>query len=69
MYKRKIYLKMKINSTKREKNTATLSIVLNITNNCLLKFGINRTSFKIRSNLKVLKTLNPEFVSRPPKPA
>lgn len=48
-------------STRREKNTATLSIVRSITNNCRLKFGMNRTSFKILSKRNVRKTLKPEF--------
>ena len=55
-----LYLNMNINSIKRPKNTATLSIVRSITTSCLLKLGKNRTSFKIRSNLKVLSTDNPE---------
>ena len=49
-----------MNSIRRPKNTATLSIVLSITTNCLLKLGRKRTSFKILSNLNVLKTDNPE---------
>lgn len=57
-----------MNKTKSEKNTATLSIVLSMTNNCRLKFGMNRTSFSIRSNLNVRSTLNPELVSLPPIP-
>ena len=47
-------------SIRRPKNTATLSIVLSITTSCLLKFGKNRTSFKIRRSRNVLKTDKPE---------
>lgn len=43
-----------------EKNTATLSIVRNMTNNCLLRLGMNLTSFNILSNRKVLNTERPE---------
>lgn len=53
----------KINS---EKNTATLSIVLNMTNNCLLKFGMKRTSFNIRNNRKVRRTDRPELPALSP---
>lgn len=60
----KAYLKMKMNRTKREKNTATLSMVRNITNSCLLRFGIKRTSFKILNNRNVLSTLRPELPLR-----
>ena len=51
---------MKMNSIRRPKNTATLSIVLSITTSCLLKLGKNRTNFKILSNLNVLSTDKPE---------
>ena len=51
---------MNMNSIRRPKNTATLSIVLSITTNCLLKLGKNRTSFKILSSLNVLRTDNPD---------
>ena len=54
------YLNMNIKSMRRPKNTATLSIVLSITTNCLLKLGRNRTSFKILSSLNVRRTDNPE---------
>ena len=54
------YLNMKMNSIRRPKNTATLSIVLSITTSCLLKLGKNRTNFKILSNLNVLSTDKPE---------
>lgn len=50
-----------------EKNIATLSIVRNMTNSCRRKFGINRTSFKIRNSRNVRKTLNPELPSLMPK--
>ena len=49
-----------MNSIRRPKNTATLSIVLSITTSCLLKLGKNRTNFKILSNLNVLSTDKPE---------
>lgn len=51
---------MKINKINKEKNTATLSIVRSMTNNCLRRFGINRTSLRILKSLKVRKTLKPE---------
>ena len=51
---------MNIKSIRRPKNTATLSIVLSITTNCLLKFGKNRTSFKIRRSRNVLRTDKPD---------
>ena len=51
---------MNIKSIRRPKNTATLSIVLSITTNCLLKLGKNRTSFKIRRSRNVLKTDKPD---------
>ena len=51
---------MNIKSMRRPKNTATLSIVLSITTNCLLKLGRNLTSFKILSSLNVRRTDNPE---------
>lgn len=50
-----------------EKKTATLSIVLSITNNCRLRFGMNLTSFNILSSLKVLSTLSPELPSLAPR--
>lgn len=52
-----------MNKINNEKKTATLSIVRNITNNCLLRFGIKRTSFNILSNLNVRNTLKPELLS------
>lgn len=55
------YLNMKINNIRSEKNTATLSIVRSMTNNCLRRFGMNRTSFNIRKSLNVLRTLKPEL--------
>lgn len=51
-------------STNREKNTATLSIVRSITNSCLLKLGINRTSFNIRNSRNVRSTDRPELPAR-----
>lgn len=65
MKNRPTYLKMKINKISNEKNMATLSIVRSMTNNCRLKFGMNRTNFNIRSNRNVLKTDKPEFVAAP----
>ena len=59
------YLKMKINKISNEKNMATLSIVRSMTNNCRLKFGMNRTNFNMRSNRTVLSTDKPEFVAAP----
>lgn len=60
----KTYLKMNINNTKSEKNTATLSIVRNITNSCRRRFGINRTSFNMRRRRNVRKTDNPELPAK-----
>lgn len=54
------YLNMKINNINNEKNIATLSMVLNITNNCLLRLGMNLTNFNIRRSRNVLKTESPE---------
>jgi len=58
------YLNIKMNSTKREKNTATLSMVRSITKSCRRKFGRNRTSFRILSSRKVRSTLRPELPPR-----
>lgn len=58
------YLNIKMKSTKREKNTATLSIVRSITKSCRRKFGRNRTSFRILSKRKVRRTLRPELPPR-----
>lgn len=46
-----------------EKNTATLSIVRNMTKSCLRKLGMKRTSFNILRSLNVRKTLRPELAS------
>lgn len=54
------YLNMKINNISNEKNIATLSMVLNITNSCLLRLGMNLTNFSIRKSRNVLKTESPE---------
>lgn len=63
------YLNIKINNINKEKKTATLSMVRSITNNCRLRFGMNRTSFNILKSLKVLNTLKPEPpVLSPPSP-
>jgi hypothetical protein len=59
------YLKMKMNKMSKEKKMATLSMVRSMTNNCRLKFGMNRTNFSIRSSLNVLNTDNPELVVAP----
>lgn len=50
-----------------EKKMATLSIVRSITNNCRRKFGMNRTSFRMRNKRKVRSTLSPELPSPIPK--
>ena len=50
---------MKMNNTSNAKKIATLSIVLSITINCLLKFGRNLTSFNILKRRKVRKTERP----------
>lgn len=55
-----IYLNMKMNSIRSEKNIATLSIVRSITNNWRRRLGIKRTSFRIRKRRKVLRTESPE---------
>lgn len=60
------YLKMKIKRTRREKKTATLSIVRNMTTNCLRRLGMKRTNFRIRRRRKVRSTLRPELPSRSP---
>lgn len=54
-----------MNSIRSEKKIATLSIVRSITNSCLLRFGINRTNFKILSRRKVRSTDNPELPLAP----
>lgn len=59
-----IYLNMKMKSTRREKNMATLSIVLNMTNSCRRKLGMNRTSFSMRRSRNVLNTDSPELPAR-----
>lgn len=48
-----------MNKQRREKNVATLSIVLSITISCLLKAGIKRTNLRIRSNRNVRNTDTP----------
>lgn len=58
------YLNIKMKSTKREKNTATLSMVRSITKSCLRRLGRNRTSFRILSRRKVRRTLRPELPPR-----
>lgn len=61
------HLKMNMNKMSSEKNIATLSIVRSITNNWRLRFGIKRTSFRIRNKRNVRKTLRPELPSPSPK--
>lgn len=58
------YLNIKIKRTRREKKTATLSIVLNITKSCRLRLGIKRTSFKMRNSRKVRRTDRPELPAK-----
>lgn len=58
---------MKINKINNEKKIATLSIVRSITNSWRLKFGINRTSFRIRNRRNVRSTDSPELAAPPPK--
>ena len=48
-----------MNSIRRAKNTATLSIVRSMTTSCLLRFGRNLTSFKILNSRNVLSTERP----------
>lgn len=62
------HLNMKMNNIRSEKNIATLSIVLSMTNNWRRRFGINRTSLRIRSNRNVRSTDNPELPLDPPSP-
>lgn len=45
-----------MNKISREKNVATLSIVLSITINCLRSAGMNRISLRIRRRRKVRST-------------
>lgn len=47
-------------STRSEKNTATLSIVRNMTKSCRLKLGMKRTSLRILNNRNVRSTLRPD---------
>lgn len=56
---------MNMNKIRSEKKIATLSIVLNITNSCLRKFGMNRTNLRILKSRKVRSTLNPELLCWP----
>lgn len=58
------YLNIKMNSTNREKNTATLSMVRSMTNSWRRRFGRKRTSFRIRKRRKVRNTLRPELPLR-----
>lgn len=58
------YLNIKMKSTKREKNTATLSMVRSITNSCRRRLGRKRTNFRILRRRKVRKTLRPELPPR-----
>lgn len=58
------YLNIKMKSTKREKNTATLSMVRSITKSWRRRLGRNRTSFRILRRRKVRRTLKPELPLR-----
>lgn len=55
---------MKINSTSREKKTATLSMVRSMTNSCRRRLGMNLTSFSMRSSRKVRRTESPELPAK-----
>ncbi|CRK92627.1 CLUMA_CG006184, isoform A [Clunio marinus] len=57
-----------MNKINNEKNIATLSIVRNMTNNCLRRLGMNRTNLRILSNRNVLKTDKPELPLAPSPP-
>jgi hypothetical protein len=57
---KKVYLKIKMKSIRSPKNTATLSMVLNITISWRRRFGKNLTSFIILRRRNVLKTESPE---------
>lgn len=61
------YLNMNMKRMRSEKKTATLSIVLNITNSWRRRFGMNRTNLRIRSSRKVRRTLRPELPSPSPR--
>jgi hypothetical protein len=50
---------MNINNISNEKNVATLSIVFNMTTNCRLNAGINRTNLSMRNKRNVRKTDTP----------
>jgi hypothetical protein len=58
---------MNMKRMRSEKKTATLSIVLNITNSWRRRFGMNRTNLRIRSSRKVRRTLRPELPSPSPR--
>lgn len=62
------YLKMKMKRIKREKKIATLSMVRSMTKSCRRRFGMNRTSLRIRSKRKVRKTDSPELPLAPSPP-
>lgn len=53
------YLKMKMKSISNMQKVATLSMVFIRTTSCLLRAGMNLTSFSTLSSLKVLKTDKP----------
>lgn len=63
--KRLTYLNIKMNKISNEKNMATLSIVRSMTNNCLRRFGMNRTNLSILSSRNVLSTDKPELFDAP----
>lgn len=62
------HLNMKMNRMSSEKKIATLSIVRSMTKSCRRRFGMNRTSLRIRSSRKVLSTDSPEFPLAPSPP-
>lgn len=55
---------MNMKRTSREKKTATLSMVRNITNSWRRRLGMNRTNFSIRRSRNVRKTDNPELPAK-----
>lgn len=61
------YLNMNMKRMSSEKKTATLSIVLSITNSWRRRFGMNRTNLRIRNSRKVRRTLRPELPSPSPR--
>ena len=62
LYISTLHLNIKMNSIRRPKKTATLSIVLNMTTRERWRFGKNLTSLMILNSRNVLRTESP----RPP---